>query len=161
MNCRTAVAGIALAFSSVLPLSGVAFAQDLNCIDFRYQEDAQAEFNRDPSDPNRLDEDRGLDDQIACEWLPRRSTASPQSVAPTATPQSVAPTATPELVNPTSTTRPASPSASPTAVPSRGSQGGLGGASTSTDDETGFGLALAIGGAAGAVGYTLTRRRRH
>ena len=47
-----------------------AAAQDvLNCTDFTYQEDAQAEFNRDPSDPNNLDDDN---DGIACEDLPSR-----------------------------------------------------------------------------------------
>ncbi|MEW1632257.1 hypothetical protein AB0387_33690 [Streptomyces sp. NPDC089173] len=47
MNRRSVVAGIALAIVSVAPLSGVAHAQDLDCSDFRFQEDAQAEFNRD------------------------------------------------------------------------------------------------------------------
>ncbi|MFC9249469.1 excalibur calcium-binding protein [Streptomyces sp. NPDC057136] len=148
MNRRTAVAGIALAVSSVVPLSGVAFAQDLDCADFVFQEDAQAEFNRDPSDPNRLDEDRGVDDRIACEWLPTRgSTTTSQPVSPTATPQLVSPTSRPQ-------------SASPTTTPTRGAQGGLGGASGPTGQETGIGLALAAGAAAGAVGYTIIRRRR-
>lgn len=42
-----------------------AFAQDdLNCDNFATQEEAQAEFDADPSDPNGLDAD---DDQLACE----------------------------------------------------------------------------------------------
>jgi hypothetical protein len=45
-----------------------AAAQDvLNCFDFGTQEEAQAELNRDPSDPNNLDDDN---DGIACEDLP-------------------------------------------------------------------------------------------
>lgn len=54
----------------------------LNCSDFRYQEDAQAELDRDRSDPNRLDADN---DGIACEDLPRRpASAPPPAPAPTA-----------------------------------------------------------------------------
>jgi hypothetical protein len=45
-----------------------AAAQDvLNCSDFTYQEEAQAEYDIDPSDPNNLDADN---DGIACEELP-------------------------------------------------------------------------------------------
>ncbi len=44
-------------------------AQDLNCSDFRFQEDAQDELESDRSDPNNLDNDN---DGIACETLPRR-----------------------------------------------------------------------------------------
>uniref|UniRef100_UPI001F3605C5 excalibur calcium-binding protein n=1 Tax=Streptomyces venezuelae TaxID=54571 RepID=UPI001F3605C5 len=85
MSSRSMVAGIALAIVSVAPLSGVAHAQDLDCVDFRYQEDAQAEFNRDTRDPHRLDEDQGPDDQIACERLPRRSDVNPVPVNPSPT----------------------------------------------------------------------------
>jgi Excalibur calcium-binding domain len=47
-----------------------AAAQDVfNCSDFTYQEDAQAVFDRDRSDPNNLDADN---DGIACENLPSR-----------------------------------------------------------------------------------------
>jgi Excalibur calcium-binding domain len=47
-----------------------AAAQDVfNCSDFTYQEEAQAVFDRDPSDPNNLDADN---DGIACESLPSR-----------------------------------------------------------------------------------------
>ncbi|WP_405639829.1 hypothetical protein [Streptomyces sp. NBC_00019] len=63
------------------PLGGLAHAQtDLDCSDFAYQEDAQAEFDRDLNDPYRLDEDQGPDDGIACEILPLRSTAAPATV---------------------------------------------------------------------------------
>ncbi len=58
---------------------------DQNCSDFRYQEDAQAHLDADPSDPDRLD---GNDnDGRACESLPHRSSAPP----PAANPQPVAP----------------------------------------------------------------------
>src|SRR5215218_1990438 len=51
----------------------VAQTGDLDCLtDFTYQEEAQAVYDQDPSDPNRLDEDPGPDDGIACEELPHR-----------------------------------------------------------------------------------------
>ncbi|MFP3987893.1 excalibur calcium-binding protein [Streptomyces sp. E11-3] len=130
MNCRTAVSGIALAVASIAPLSGVALAQDLDCADFVFQEDAQAEFDRDPSDPHRLDEDPGPNDGIACEVLPRRGSA-------------------------TASPRPASP----TVMHTRGAQGGIGGASGPTNLETGIGLGLAAGSAV-AIAYTMVTRRR-
>ena len=43
--------------------------RDLDCADFRTQEEAQAELERDPTDPNGLDADS---DGIACEHLPSR-----------------------------------------------------------------------------------------
>ncbi len=46
----------------------VGLAKDLDCSDFATQEDAQAVFNADPSDPNHLD---GKDkDGIVCPKLP-------------------------------------------------------------------------------------------
>lgn len=69
---RTTAAAAVLAAAASFPLSGVAFAQDnLNCDDFATQEEAQAEYDSDPSDPNNLDAD---DDGIACEDLPGGST---------------------------------------------------------------------------------------
>ncbi len=47
-----------------------------NCSDFRYQEDAQAVLDLDPSDPNRLDGDK---DGIACESLPHKPSSDPES----------------------------------------------------------------------------------
>src|SRR5215218_5141665 len=48
-------------------LAGRSDAQaDLDCADFDTQQEAQAELNQDPSDPNGLDAD---DDGIACEEL--------------------------------------------------------------------------------------------
>ncbi|MEU6144475.1 excalibur calcium-binding domain-containing protein [Streptomyces sp. NPDC047081] len=54
---------------------------DVDCSDFTYQEDAQAEFDRFPGDPYRLDEDN---DGIACEWLPRKSSATSTASSTTA-----------------------------------------------------------------------------
>ncbi|APE22096.1 MULTISPECIES: hypothetical protein [Streptomyces] len=152
MSSRSMVAGIALAIVSVAPLSGVAHAQDLDCVDFRYQEDAQAEFNRDTRDPHRLDEDQGPDDQIACERLPRRSDVNPVPVNPS-------PTTVP-------TPAPVAPSALPVApapvvpaplTPSRGTRAGIGGASGPSDLSLALGLTLAISAAA-AGGYLTARR---
>ncbi len=49
--------------------------------DFTYQEEAQAVYNRDPSDPNGLDADN---DGIACESLPPRPPegTTPESTTP-------------------------------------------------------------------------------
>lgn len=60
-----------LALVLVLLLAPAAMAQDdLNCDDFEFQEDAQAELEQDPSDPHGLDRDN---DGIACETsLPSR-----------------------------------------------------------------------------------------
>ena len=46
------------------PPAVAAGAGDLDCSDFSTQSQAQAEYNSDPSDPNRLDRDG---DGIACE----------------------------------------------------------------------------------------------
>ncbi|MDQ0935456.1 hypothetical protein [Streptomyces turgidiscabies] len=140
MRCRNTVVGTSLAVVAALaPLSGIAHAQnDLNCRDFAFQEDAQAVFNMDPSDPNHLDEDQGPDDGIACEVLPRRSSTSAVPVGPT----------------PVSTL-----ASSPSSVPSRGVAGGLGGTSGPSAVETAAGLGLVAVGTA-LIGFTVARRRR-
>ncbi|MFG2867578.1 excalibur calcium-binding protein [Streptomyces sp. NPDC048338] len=152
MSSRSVVAGIALAIASIAPLSGVAHAQDLDCRNFQYQEDAQAEFDRNPSDPNRLDEDQGPDDHIACEALPSRTNVSPVlPVSPTDTGvQPVDPTA--------DTVQPAAPTA--TIMPTRGTRAGIGGASGPTPLDTGIGLTLAAGAAAAGGHLTAQRLRR-
>lgn len=52
---------------------------DLNCEDFAFQEDAQAVYDRDPSDPNGLDgpigEASAGEPGVACEDLPSRDDA--------------------------------------------------------------------------------------
>lgn len=59
-------------------------AQDVdNCDDFTYQEEAQAVYDEDPSDPNGLD---AADDGIACEDLP--SQGEPTELSPAAEPLS-------------------------------------------------------------------------
>src|SRR3954447_9645032 len=84
MGIRITLTGAAVAvLATAGPLTGVAHAKgDRDCADFRFQEDAQAVFDLDPSDPNRLDEDRGRDDGIACEVLPRRDTAAVSVASP-------------------------------------------------------------------------------
>ena len=60
----------ALSMLTMLILAPTALAQDgadLDCSDFATQQEAQAVFNQDPSDPNNLDAD---DDGMACETLP-------------------------------------------------------------------------------------------
>ncbi|GGV99166.1 hypothetical protein GCM10010230_24630 [Streptomyces narbonensis] len=154
MSSRSMVAGIALAIVSVAPLSGVAHAQDLDCRDFRFQEDAQAEFDRDPSDPHRLDEDQGPDDGIACEALPRRG--STRAVPPV----SPSPTVT-RPVNPGATTlQPVVPAVPAPVVPSLGTRAGIGGASGPSDVSIVVGLTLAVT-AAGVGGYLAARRHQH
>lgn len=54
-----------------------AQAADLDCSDFAFQEDAQAELDADPTDPNGLDGND--DDGLACESLPSRGTTPPSS----------------------------------------------------------------------------------
>lgn len=87
-------------------------ALDRDCRDFTYQEDAQAVYDQDPKDPNRLDADN---DGVACENLPRRGGA-------TSTPD---PTPTADS---TPTTDPTPPGGTPpAALPSGGVDAGAGG----------------------------------
>ena len=66
-----------LALQDVISPTAPAEAQSVaegdryDCEDFTYQDEAQAVFDADPSDPYRLDEDDpGPDDGVACETLP-------------------------------------------------------------------------------------------
>jgi hypothetical protein len=73
MARRIIAAAAVLAAAASLPLAGVAVAQDrYNCDDFTYQEEAQAVYERDRTDPHDLDRNN---DGIACESLPKRPTA--------------------------------------------------------------------------------------
>ncbi|MGQ5227530.1 excalibur calcium-binding protein [Streptomyces sp. MN3] len=178
MRRRTGAIGTLIALAAIVPMADIAHAQDLDCSDFTYQEDAQTFFEMDRSDPHRLDEDPGPDDGIACEALPRRGLTSstfrpaPASRPPTPTP-SRTPTASP--TRPTSTptrtaapTRPATPTptatASPTRTsaaptPTRGVQGGLGGASADGPTPWDLGIgATFVSGALLATGYVIRRR---
>ncbi|MFC8197822.1 excalibur calcium-binding protein [Streptomyces sp. NPDC057298] len=134
MSRHAIIAGIAAAFVSIVPLADIAHAQDLDCRDFSFQEDAQAVFDQDTSDPNRLDEDQGPDDSIACEVLPRRTSAL----------------ATPTVSAPASL------------LPTRGARAGTGGASAAGPShwDISIGISLAAGGTLAAAGYTVLRRRR-
>ncbi|MET7730849.1 hypothetical protein ABZT02_05735 [Streptomyces sp. NPDC005402] len=136
MAIRIALTAAALSvLATAGPLTGIAHAQDdLDCADFAFQEDAQAEFDLDRSDPNRLDEDRGRDDGIACEVLPRRDTAAVSVATPLITP----------LVTP---------------LPTLGVQGGSGGSVGPAGFERAIGVALALGGVGLAGAYVVRRRR--
>lgn len=64
---RTFLIVLALA-AGLVAMTQMASAQDVyNCDDFTYQEEAQAVYDADTSDPNGLD---GDNDGIACEALP-------------------------------------------------------------------------------------------
>ena len=85
--------------------SGGGTSEDLyDCSDFATQEEAQAVFDQDPSDPYGLDEDPGPDDGVACEWNPSADDQSPPSGPSSAPPDS-----------PPSSTPPSSPPSSPPA----------------------------------------------
>jgi hypothetical protein len=76
-----------LMFASTFALISVyadeaAGQTDLNCSSFATQEEAQAELNRDPSDPNNLDADN---DGIACEELPSGTGTTGTSTTGTST----------------------------------------------------------------------------
>ncbi|NEC52409.1 excalibur calcium-binding protein, partial [Actinospica acidiphila] len=103
MRRRTGAIGTLIALAAIVPMADIAHAQDLDCSDFTYQEDAQTFFEMDRSDPHRLDEDPGPDDGIACEALPRRGlTSSTSRPAPASRP----PTPTPSRTPTASPTRP-------------------------------------------------------
>ncbi|MGH4011162.1 MAG: excalibur calcium-binding domain-containing protein, partial [Pseudonocardiaceae bacterium] len=68
VRIRTVAAAAILAAAASFPLTGTALAQgDLDCSDFTTQEEAQAAYEQDTSDPHNLD---GDDDGVACESLP-------------------------------------------------------------------------------------------
>ena len=76
--------GAAVALLGALAVGPTAVAQDINCDDFTYQEEAQAILDQDPSDPNGLDQDG---DGIACEDLPSQPAGAQEEPAPTAVAQ--------------------------------------------------------------------------
>lgn len=186
MRRRTGAMGTLIALAAIVPLADTAHAQDLDCGDFTYQEDAQVFFDTDRSDPHRLDEDPGPDDGVACEALPRRgltsstfrpapstpaparppspTTASPvRSPSPTtaAPTRTVTPAPTPTPVpTVTSTRTPVAPTTPASVAPTRGVQGGLGGSSGSgpSDWDLGIGAAF-VTGAVAAIGCLVKRHR--
>ncbi|MBK3644565.1 excalibur calcium-binding domain-containing protein [Streptomyces sp. MBT33] len=131
--CTRTLSTTALALlATVGPAAAVAHAQsDRDCSDFVFQEEAQAVFDSDPSDPDRLDADN---DGIACEDLPHRPTATAPAT-PTAT-------------------------AAATAVPQRGVNAGLGGSTGPADFEVVGGVGLTVLGVGLATGHLVVRRRR-
>lgn len=72
MKTSTRVFALSVGAVLISAFPAVAFAQDaLNCDDFATQQEAQAAYDQDPSDPHGLD---GNDnDGIACESLPTGS----------------------------------------------------------------------------------------
>ncbi|GGQ86923.1 excalibur calcium-binding protein [Streptomyces pilosus] len=178
MRRRTGAMGTLIVLAAIVPLADQAHAQDLDCRDFTYQEDAQTFFDLNTSDPHRLDEDPGPDDGVACEALPRRGLTSstyrpaPESSAPTR-PASPSPTA----ASPTATAVPATtapPSSAPATVratsaapaspasvaPTRGVEGGLGGSADSGPSGWDLGVgATFVTGAVLAAGHLVKRRR--
>ncbi|MEV5430751.1 excalibur calcium-binding protein [Streptomyces sp. NPDC052701] len=159
MRPRTGAVGTLLAIAAIVPPAGPAHAQDLDCRDFAYQEDAQAVFEADRDDPHRLDEDRGRDDGIACEALPRRVGGLTSSTSRPARPSSPPATSPPTATAAPTVTPTAVPA--PTATPPRGVRGGLGGASVSgpSGRDVAVGLAFATG-AVLTAGCLVRRRRR-
>lgn len=88
LTTAAAVAGLALL--GPVPFASaqlaVPVAGDLDCTDFKYQEEAQAVLDATPGDPNNLDEDH---DGKACESLPPRprQSTTPTSEKPATTTQ--------------------------------------------------------------------------
>ena len=81
MRLRTTVVAVmVLAFALSLPAVALAGSQPRGCWEFRTQAEAQAEYNRDRSDPRGLDRDR---DGVACKALPRGVPGSGEGPAPT------------------------------------------------------------------------------
>lgn len=148
MAIRTTLTGAAVVLLAAAgPLTGTAHAQgDLDCSDFAYQEDAQAEFDRNLADPDRLDEDRGQDDGIACEALPRREAAAEVPLQPETAAEVVFPPETAAV-------------SVATVAPTLGVQGGSGGSVGPAGFERAIGVALAVAGA-GLAGTYVVRRRR-
>jgi hypothetical protein len=189
MRRRTGAMGTLIALAAIVPLADPAHAQDLDCSDFTYQEDAQTFFETDRSDPHRLDEEPGPDDGVACEALPRRGltsstfrpapvssaparspSPSPTTAAPTRppVPTTAAPTRSPAPTTTTPTpTRTVTPTSAPTTrtatptsvAPTRGVEGGLGGSSAS--GPSGWDLGIGATFVTGAVAATgfVVRRR--
>lgn len=92
MNRRVGAAvGVLFAGAVTLGSIGVAQAQDLNCGDFTYQEEAQAALNGGAAGSAGLD---GDDDGVACESLPHQGAAGTTSEAPAETTSEAPPPAT-------------------------------------------------------------------
>lgn len=73
---RTILFLSALAIAGFTYVGAAGAAQDLDCADFGSQAEAQAELDRDPGDPHRLDDDN---DGMACEALAGEPSESGES----------------------------------------------------------------------------------
>lgn len=105
---RTIRLAVALVLGMVLLWSSPAAGQDLyDCPDFTYQEDAQAVYDQDTSDPHGLDGPIGPTSSgipgKACEDLPSRPAGAATSTTTTAPTATTATTSTPTTQAPTTT----------------------------------------------------------
>ena len=74
---------------TLVALGAPAGAQDdIDCSDFQFQEEAQAVFDQDPSDPYGLDD--GGTAGVACEGLPSIATTGPAAAPETSPPPAAA-----------------------------------------------------------------------
>ena len=158
MRRRTGALGTLITLAAIVPPTGTAHAQGLDCSDVAVQEEAQSRLDADPGDPHRLDTAQGADDGVACEELPRRgltsSTARPRTVAPSPA-GPTAPTALPTgLAVPSAPTGTAAP-----AAPAGGVRGGTGGSSDSGPSGWDVGIGATFVTAALLATVYLTKRR--
>ncbi|GAA3501456.1 hypothetical protein GCM10019016_085630 [Streptomyces prasinosporus] len=166
MRRRTGALGALIAFAAIVAPAGTARAQDLDCRDFAFQEDAQTLLGGDPGDPHRLDEDQGPDDGVACEDLPRRGLAPSVSghrtptPAPTGTAAPATPPAGSAALAPPTGTAPSTAPVSTAAAPTLGVRGGTGGSSDTGPSGWDVGVgATFVTGALLATAYLVKRRR--
>ncbi|MFI6585950.1 excalibur calcium-binding protein [Embleya sp. NPDC050493] len=152
MRIRHAACAAVLASLAVLPLASSAQAApgDRDCADFATRELAQAAFDLDPSDPERLDADN---DGLACEDRP----SAPAGASTATTPGTAA-------VPGTTTTVPAPAGVvdAADAVTGRTPAGGVDtgfGPVAGDDAWSAAGAALIAGGALIGVGAFVARRR--
>ncbi|HEX2576036.1 MAG TPA: hypothetical protein VHK88_06780 [Aquihabitans sp.] len=155
------VAGLALVAGLASAGAGAAAVQGPNCADFNFQDQAQDELIRDPTDPLGLD---GDGDGVACDDLPTRTPTSPATEAPTTTAAPPVTEAAPAVPGPTAPPAP-TPAAAPAAdtdgvTPTGGVATGFGGMASdpapTVDDRFAYGAAMF---AAVVLAWTLLRRR--
>ena len=156
-----AALGVAVALGAIPALAGgppaSGQAADLNCDDFEFQEEAQAVYDADPTDPNRLDADN---DGIACEELPSRgtgqsTTSSSSSTSSSSTSTTAASTTTTTAVS-TTTTKASTRAAAATQPPAAG----LPATGSDSIGHSLLGAGLLLLGLA-SVGEAKRRRMRH
>jgi len=122
-------------FACISIYADKAAAQDiLNCSSFTTQEEAQAELNNDPSDPNNLDDDN---DGIACEDLPSGAGTTGTSTTGTTGTTTGATTGTTGTTTGTSTTRRARTTGTTTGTSTTGTTGTTTGTTTAPIAESG------------------------